>query len=540
MTVLTGSVIVSLCFLHFVTSNFWTKTDSQDYIYYTRLPHKRMEYKTKFLGHKHISQKATHASEHTSRSDSHIPNQTLQIGAGNDDQTILANSHVFKRPSKDISSRSKEFSMGMSYVVQHIRMKHPFVFKHFLLNDPFFSRYIISKSKVNNSDDCKPNHSQEVFKSFTTTQTCIAKTNIAFLKVHKCGSTTVTNILQRFAIKRNLNVALPLKPKNEFLNNIFGYNTFFRKDMIIPVPKGQSFNMIFNHIVYNKQLFREIFPKNTFYFAIVREPATRFMSSVNYFNIAKEVYTVPGGKRKLSMEISKSMSDLTLGKLYYLGIHKLLRNTSLLSDIRLLKYTFNGVAYDFGIPLRKMNDLDFVQGYIKELEKDFHLVMVMEHFDVSLILLKRRLCWKHKDILYVQHLSSKYIISVQDLTPEDLRLLEGHQKPDAMIYNHFNETLWRHVEEEGPDFFDEVRTFISTRIAVNKFCAGNSSRPLCINATKWNEQFSVTRRECIQMISLETTLHNRLVELAVKKVKHQEEPGFLNRFTHYFTKWWKE
>ena len=40
-------------------------------------------------------------------------------------------------------------------------------------------------------------------------RTCQKKTNIGFLKTHKCASSSVQNILMRFGLKNELNFVLP-------------------------------------------------------------------------------------------------------------------------------------------------------------------------------------------------------------------------------------------------------------------------------------------------------------------------------------------
>ena len=43
-----------------------------------------------------------------------------------------------------------------------------------------------------------------------------------------------------------------------------------------------------------------------------------------------------------------------------------------------------------------------VMKYIKELDKQFDLVLIAEYFDESLILLDELLCWPYKDLTYLK------------------------------------------------------------------------------------------------------------------------------------------
>ena len=58
----------------------------------------------------------------------------------------------------------------------------------------------------------------------------------------------------------------------------------------------------------------------------------------------------------------------------------------------------NQLLWDLGVDAEKMYDHNVVENKIKEMEDHFHLVMILEHFDESLILMKDILCWDTQDI----------------------------------------------------------------------------------------------------------------------------------------------
>ena len=64
---------------------------------------------------------------------------------------------------------------------------------------PVFFSYVLNLQDENN----------EVDQTFSGYRSCEKKTNIAFLKTHKCASSSVQNILMRFGLKNQLNFALP-------------------------------------------------------------------------------------------------------------------------------------------------------------------------------------------------------------------------------------------------------------------------------------------------------------------------------------------
>ena len=56
--------------------------------------------------------------------------------------------------------------------------------------------------------------------------------------------------------------------------------------------------------------------------------------------------------------------------------------------------------YDMGLDHRNYENYTHIQHSINSLDKDFNLVLILEHFDESLIMLRRRLCWNIDDVVY--------------------------------------------------------------------------------------------------------------------------------------------
>jgi hypothetical protein len=51
---------------------------------------------------------------------------------------------------------------------------------------------------------------------------------------------------------------------------------------LVPLIAGESYNILCNHVVYNRQAFRAIMPRDTMYVGILREPVANFMSAFSY------------------------------------------------------------------------------------------------------------------------------------------------------------------------------------------------------------------------------------------------------------------
>jgi galactosylceramide sulfotransferase len=192
--------------------------------------------------------------------------------------------------------------------------------------------------------------------------------NVAFLKVHKAGSTTAMNIFVRFAVDNQLNIALPNRSNGPGFNYI-GYGNTVKRDNLVPLPPGESYNVLCNHVVYNRDAFREIMPNNTAYVAIIREPTNHFISASQYYGFDTSLKKLAGNDAK-----TKTHSQL---------IGDYLRSSDADKKKLKAKFVHNRMMYDFGLPRMHWEDVTIVRRYIEELDRDFKLVMLMEYFDFN-------------------------------------------------------------------------------------------------------------------------------------------------------------
>ena len=113
---------------------------------------------------------------------------------------------------------------------------------------------------------------------------------VAFIKVHKAASTTVTNILMRFAYYNNLNPVLPKRTKG-WDKVYLAHGEILHDGNIFPIPDNESFNILASHCVFNKYAISLILPADTLYFAIVRKPAGQFLSAALYYSFYLKLLT---------------------------------------------------------------------------------------------------------------------------------------------------------------------------------------------------------------------------------------------------------
>ncbi|XP_050406599.1 galactose-3-O-sulfotransferase 4 [Patella vulgata] len=298
--------------------------------------------------------------------------------------------------------------------------------------------------------------------STTKPTQCTKRTNIAFLKVHKCGSTTMSNILHRFALRYNLNVVLPDKNGTRFW--VLGLLDKDTHKKIIPVAKGEEYNILAVDTYYNKHIYEQLIPNHPFFLAIFREPVERYIS--------------------------------------YLFYHKNTRET-LIQKMKTNPYIFHG--YTGGAP-PILNDFSFyVQNlslirFTERMDNEFDMIMVTEYFDQSLILLKRKLCWTLRDIIYIT--SNKNLKnSGYAMSPVDRQNIINHFKNDSIFYEHFKSKLFKELSKLGAGFLEELHQFKMILKLVKDYCTfvkkGDTS--LVIPKSSWNQRFIVDPYECFIM-----------------------------------------
>jgi hypothetical protein len=323
------------------------------------------------------------------------------------------------------------------------------------------------------------------------------KLNVSFLKVHKAGSTTVMNIFLRFAIQHKLNIVLPRNSKGNGFNYL-GYGKTVDRERIVPLPINESYNILCNHVVYNRSAFRSIMPDDTSYVGILREPASHFKSAALYYGFYKYLRNI---SRNIPQDeiVSVYLKDPSKRKISTYFVH-------------------NRMSFDFGIPKEKFDNETFVDSYINELSEDYSVMLILEKFQDSLVLLKRELCWSTKDILYVPLNTWKSNLTFE-LDNDDITLLKQWNKADFKLYDHFLEEFKEKVRLHGDDFLEEVQHFKTVQGEVETFCKENASHNyttamLNVSKSKWDDGFIVTNRDCYLMMEHEIHMMKRLIESA--------------------------
>ncbi|XP_077163926.1 galactosylceramide sulfotransferase isoform X2 [Paroedura picta] len=254
-------------------------------------------------------------------------------------------------------------------------------------------------------------------------QKCLPKLDIMFMKTHKTASSTLLNILFRFGEKHRLKFAFP-KGRSDFY-----YPSYFDRSQVQDYHPGTCFNIICNHMRFQYEELRKLLPADTIFVTVLRDPAYLFESSFHYFGRIIPFTWKLSGEDKLAefLRDPKHYYDPNGFNAHYLQ---------------------NLLFFDLGYDNNMHPDNPLVDQYIRETDQRFHLVMLMEYFDESLVLLKDLLCWELEDMVYFK-LNARKDSTISKLTDELYQKATAWNLIDAKLYQYFNATFWRKVEAYG-------------------------------------------------------------------------------------------
>ena len=112
--------------------------------------------------------------------------------------------------------------------------------------------------------------------------------------------------------------------------------------------------------------------------------------------------------------------------------------------------------FDLGLDWKDFENSTVITHAIDALDKDFNLILIKEHFDESMVLLKRRLCWSIEDIIYMSiHVRFRRTV----LSKTEIAKIEKWNNADVLLYDHFLKKFWKEVEMEGVGFYDDLSAF---------------------------------------------------------------------------------
>lgn len=112
--------------------------------------------------------------------------------------------------------------------------------------------------------------------------------------------------------------------------------------------------------------------------------------------------------------------------------------------------------FDLGLEKEQYFTDKKIKEALNEIDGSFHLVLLMEYFDESLILLARELCWDIRDVVYFRLNQRKSSDANTNLSEELVQKIRQWNRADVLLYNYFNRTFWNKIEKLGNMFWIDV------------------------------------------------------------------------------------
>ncbi|RUS83495.1 hypothetical protein EGW08_008745 [Elysia chlorotica] len=329
---------------------------------------------------------------------------------------------------------------------------------------------------------------------------------VVFAKVHKAASSTVQNILLRFAMARNLSVLLPRN--GPVLSQT---SSKMERSRIVPhIQSKQLYDILCSHVLYEAKEIDKYFPKNAFRVAIIREPMKQTLSALAYYTVKWKLRVYKDGYKKHQENpkagFLKHPEDFSGGK----------------QCPPFGSYIGNRMIYDLGLGMNKVREIQKnktkLVTFLKKLETEFDLILISDYFEQSMVLLKRSLKWSMKDILFIKvnemHLDANSTWRKKpNVTTAEMASFRNCSEMDYALYEHFSAIFLQKIGKEDL-FEEEVTAYRSLLESVRDFCRNpKSGQKLEIPKSEWTDGFSVRKCECDLMRKSE----DDMVDLARKR-----------------------
>ncbi|XP_077467656.1 galactose-3-O-sulfotransferase 2-like isoform X3 [Stigmatopora argus] len=173
-------------------------------------------------------------------------------------------------------------------------------------------------------------------------------------------------------------------------------------------------------------LVEKVMPADSFYFSIIRNPVDMMDSIFIYYK------SIPAFHKTSSLDDFLDWSSQNY-------------NSSVPSN----HYAHNILAFDFGFDNDVMSDdkelEERTNNSIAAIEQDFHLILILEYFEESVILLKYILCWSLDDVVSFK-MNSRSQRTRSPLLPTTAEKIKRWNALDWRIYLHFNRSFWHKVD----------------------------------------------------------------------------------------------
>jgi len=296
--------------------------------------------------------------------------------------------------------------------------------------------YLIRTVSVNDMASSSTKGYQHIYAK----PVCQVRTRFVYIKMIKCASSTLSDVFRRFGLQRKLSFVLPPKGRIYIGWPYEVDDSFYR-----PSKSAAGFDILCDHAVYNRRTFSELMGPGTVYITSMREPYSQVKSTINYYNILN----ISG----VLMSVSDRFTEFMFNIEKYEAVYK----SAGASSIRYcvpdgFSMTDNLMSFNMGFPTGGFRstdedlayDSDLVRQWLYELDAEFSLVIIVEHFHESMILLRQLMCWNLMDVLF-QAVNAKTYEYRKEKSADLVKLYSKRSALDYHLYQHFNDSLWKKI-----------------------------------------------------------------------------------------------
>lgn len=299
-----------------------------------------------------------------------------------------------------------------------------------------------------------------------------SQNNFVYIKMIKCASETLAAVFRRYAFHRNLSIVLPLE-KFLYLGWPYPLDEFSYR----PPKTDKGFNILVDHTVFNESVMDQLMQPDNVYITSIREPYKQFKSMFNYYSLRGHC------------NISSSVLDPVTEYLHNLEKYEAVYKSEAARPKRIcipngFSMSRNLMAFNLGFPAGKPDgapDLsdseEAIGSFLARIESRFRLVLLVDFFDESMVLLRRLMCWGIKDVLYSKLNEGKYatlpstLVARDKIEEENVAIYRNWSRVDYRLYDHFKKIFWEKVSVEGLAFYRELAYYKKINRLVNEICA---------------------------------------------------------------------
>nr|CAB3248112.1 galactose-3-O-sulfotransferase 3 [Phallusia mammillata] len=316
---------------------------------------------------------------------------------------------------------------------QVVYFKPTVVMQQYYLNSGTVKRNISNITELEATrETLAENVDEEIEENFELRKCDKPVSTFVFLRTHKTGSTTLRAFLHGYVDRYKFSKYMAWHHPWPYSA---GYPGLFKCKYM--VPKGSLINT--QHTRFNPEEMKKCFNNDTRYFTILRRPWENFLSTYFYFRDKQSFLVGCDGMPKVYIKQGRTMST---------GQFLAEAATLLKPEIPFYFRFRNFQSHNLGIDAM-LTDEDEIKRQIEDIDKNMHLVMLLEYLDESLILMKELLCFDWDVLSKYEHKNSRKYTPTMMKDDEERKNFEHLYNIDLMLYDHFNKTFWKRVDAYG-------------------------------------------------------------------------------------------